>query len=128
MIPNRDAIARRHFSASENDALRSLPPETRDLAFLLCWTRKEAYVKATGEGLRTPLQSFDIALHPDESPRILAIAGKAMAEHRWSVHHLEPAPGYVGALIHPGKARRLERRTADSTAMLLRAASEAAYP
>lgn len=92
------AIAERYFSAAENEAMRALPPESRDAAFFTCWTRKEAYIKALGEGLSVPLDSFDVTLAPGEPPRLLATRGETGGAPRWSLHALDPGPGYVGAL------------------------------
>jgi len=92
------AIAERFFSPAENEVLRALPPESRDAAFFTCWTRKEAYIKAVGEGLSIPLDSFDVTLAPGGPPRLLATRGEPGGEARWSLHALHPGPGFVGAL------------------------------
>jgi 4'-phosphopantetheinyl transferase len=47
-----ERIAHRYYSAAEQELLRSLAPELRAAAFFQFWTRKEAYLKARGEGLR----------------------------------------------------------------------------
>src|SRR3984893_3527343 len=61
-----EEIAQRYFSAAEQRDLAEVPKELRDTAFFLCWTRKEAYVKAHGEGLQIALDSFDVSLKPGE--------------------------------------------------------------
>jgi 4'-phosphopantetheinyl transferase len=98
------AISKRYFSPAENEALRALPPEPREAAFFTCWTRKEAYIKAVGEGLSIPLGSFDVTLAPGDPPRLLATRGEPGGEARWSLHALDPGPGYVGALAVEGPA------------------------
>lgn len=57
------ALARRHFSQSELRELRTLTPDvTRLRAFFSGWTRKEAWVKAAGVGLRVDLRSIETGL------------------------------------------------------------------
>jgi hypothetical protein len=57
--------------------------------------------KALGDGLSHPLTAFSVSLDgsPDESPRILDLAGDEQAGAQWSVCHLDPEPGYVGAIV-----------------------------
>ncbi|HVT57685.1 MAG TPA: 4'-phosphopantetheinyl transferase superfamily protein [Thermoanaerobaculia bacterium] len=98
-----EKIAERFFSASERAALRALPPEQKKEAFFNCWTRKEAYLKAVGEGLAARLDSFAVTLAPGDPPRMLTLDGDPRRAAAWSFHHLRPAADYIGALaIHPG--------------------------
>jgi 4'-phosphopantetheinyl transferase len=90
-------IARRYFSAREITDLLTLPPEERIAAFFLCWTRKEAYLKATGMGLQTPLGSFSVSLMPTQPPQFLG-----GVEPRWNMASSQPANGYVAALVYDG--------------------------
>lgn len=97
-------IARRFFCPAEASELLSLPRPERAHAFFLCWTRKEAYIKATGNGLSTPLDSFRVALDPTAPARFLDLPESAGA---WTLHNLIPESGYAGALAYPGPARTL---------------------
>jgi 4'-phosphopantetheinyl transferase len=92
------AIARQHFSAAERQRLDAEPAESYVAAFFRCWTRKEAYVKAIGTGLSTPLDSFDVSLAAGERTALLRVNGDDDAPHRWALVHLEPVRGCVGAL------------------------------
>lgn len=94
-----DDVVQRFFSPGEQDAYRSLTPRDRPLGFFNCWTRKEAFIKALGDGLQYPLDAFDVSLIPGEPARILrvgAISGEACG---WVVHHLAIGPGIVGAVV-----------------------------
>ena len=90
---NWAAIARYFFSAAEVDQLNRLPPPLHTQAFFSCWTKKEAYVKARGEGLALL----------DETRTDALLAG------RWSLSTLHPAPGYIGALAVEGRSLRLRQ-------------------
>lgn len=89
-------IARRFFSAPEVAALERLAPEHRTEAFFNCWTRKEAYLKARGEGLSLGLQRFAVSI--DGPARLLDSEEGEAETRRWRLCALAPRPGYVGAL------------------------------
>jgi 4'-phosphopantetheinyl transferase len=95
-MANMEKLVGRFFSPLERTALSSQPLERREAAFFRLWTRKEAFIKATGKGLTRPLDSFTVSL--GEPPTII----KPLLPD-WSLHHLEPAPDYVGtlAVMHP---------------------------
>lgn len=92
------AIAERFFSSAERAALRTLAPPALETAFFAAWTRKEAFIKALGEGLSHPLADFDVTLLPDEPAQLLRVAGVDDAPSRWRLVALDPARGYVAAL------------------------------
>lgn len=91
-------VAERWFSNREVEMFSALPGSLRTEAFFNCWTRKEAYVKARGEGLSYPLKSFSVSLAPDEAARFLSIEGDAMQCSCWSLQNLHVAEGYAAAL------------------------------
>jgi 4'-phosphopantetheinyl transferase len=94
-----EAIARRFFSPGEQRALLALPVAQRLSAFYDCWTRKEAFLKARGEGLTFPLAAFDVSLGPDEPAALLACRDGPAALARWALLAPEIAPGYRAALV-----------------------------
>jgi 4'-phosphopantetheinyl transferase len=96
------AIAARFFSAAEQNQLAALPPEHRHEAFFRCWTRKEAYIKATGEGLSLPLDQFDVSLAPHDQNALLATRPDELESNQWSLRDLVVAPGYAAALCVSG--------------------------
>ncbi|MBA3943868.1 MAG: 4'-phosphopantetheinyl transferase superfamily protein [Herpetosiphonaceae bacterium] len=101
-LNDAEAIAERFFSERERAALRSLHPAQRHRGFFTCWCRKEAYIKAIGEGLAMPLDQFDVSLLPDEPARLLQVAHNAAEATRWSLVELAPATDYMGALVVEG--------------------------
>ncbi|MGI8856230.1 MAG: 4'-phosphopantetheinyl transferase family protein [Thermomicrobiales bacterium] len=97
-----ERIAERFFSAREVATLRALDPALQPEAFFACWTRKEAYKKARGEGISVGLDRFDVSLAPNEPAALLASREADEATSRWDLHHLTPHPGYVGAVAVEG--------------------------
>ena len=107
-VPNAENIALRFFSEREKAVFTALPPSQKQAAFFNCWTRKEAYMKAIGEGLALPLDQFDVSLSPGEPARLLGIKGDRCAVTRWFLQELTPAPSYVAALAVEGHGWRLK--------------------
>jgi 4'-phosphopantetheinyl transferase len=101
-------IAERFFSRREVEALRTLPAKMRQKGFFNCWTRKEAYIKARGEGLSLPLDQFDVSLTPGEPAALLCTTGDPREASRWTLREIEPGPGYVAALAVKGRDWRLK--------------------
>ena len=97
-----EQIAERFFSHSEIETLRALPPSLRKYAFFLCWTRKEAYIKARGEGLSMSLDQFDVSLTPGKPAALLRTNPDSDEALRWSLRDLKPASGYAAALAIRG--------------------------
>jgi 4'-phosphopantetheinyl transferase len=95
-------IAERFFSATECGALASLPAEEQCDAFFACWTRKEAYLKARGDGLSLPLDQFDVAFVPGVDARLLATRHDPAEVNRWSLCALDVGPGHKAALVVEG--------------------------
>jgi 4'-phosphopantetheinyl transferase len=102
-----EQVAHRFFSPNEVAVLRALPPDARRGAFFTCWSRKEAYIKATGRGLSQSLDQFDVSLDPEAPAALLATRHDPPDAERWSLYALEPGPGYAGALVAEGKDHRL---------------------
>ncbi len=95
-------ISQHYFSTTEISALSRLPDELKHRAFFTCWTRKEAYIKASGEGLSIPLDSFDVSLTPGEPASLLATRDQPTEADEWSLFDLQPGPGYAAALAIRG--------------------------
>jgi 4'-phosphopantetheinyl transferase len=94
-----DRLSRRVLSAPERAIFDAMTPAARSAAFLRAWTCKEAYVKATGEGLSFPLPRITVAL--TGPARLLQIEGRANEETRWALHDLSTGWDVAGALAAP---------------------------
>jgi 4'-phosphopantetheinyl transferase len=100
-IPEADQIAAHFFSPREYAEFRAVPTKLKCDAFFNCWTRKEAVVKATGNGLAWPLDRFEVSLTPGQPAQLVSVSGDATEASRWSLKTLIPAPGYTAALAVP---------------------------
>jgi 4'-phosphopantetheinyl transferase len=98
-IPDADSIAQQFFSPREIDAYFALPVAHRPLGFFHCWTRKEAFVKAVGDGLGFGLSRFDVSLAPGAPARLLRVDGDPGEQCGWVLGDFDPAPGFVGAVV-----------------------------
>jgi 4'-phosphopantetheinyl transferase len=95
-------IAEVSFSENELATLRSLPESLQAAGFYNCWTRKEAYVKARGEGFSFPLKQFDVSLTPGAAAKLLEVRGSDTEVDRWTMQELSVGDGYVAALAFEG--------------------------
>ncbi len=101
-----EQLAQRFFSTNEANKLISLDQKVK--AFYKCWTRKEAFIKAIGEGLSFPLQDFEVSFLEDEEAEILYIKNKKDHHKKWSLIHLEYLPDrYTGAIAIKTKQVKL---------------------
>ncbi|MEO8211506.1 MAG: 4'-phosphopantetheinyl transferase superfamily protein [bacterium] len=90
-------IAKRYFSKSEIEEFENTSHENIKIAFFNCWTRKEAFIKAVGEGLSYPLADFSVTLNP-EDPKILWIKTKPNEIKKWSLHDIKVKENYISSL------------------------------
>ena len=99
VIDDADRIAARVFSRCENEAYQALDRPDRPLGFFNCWTRKEAFVKAMGDGLSHPLGGFDVSLAPGDPAKILRVDETPGDECGWRMESFSPASGFVAAVV-----------------------------
>jgi 4'-phosphopantetheinyl transferase len=109
-MPDVVAIAERYFSAEERADLARVERAARTAAFFRCWTRKEAYIKATGEGLSAPLDGFQVTLEPGAGARFVHVRGDRSEATAWQLRDLEPGSGYAAALAIRDAARTIRMR------------------
>ena len=91
-------IAKRFFSAQEYSQLQALSESSQLQTFFDCWTRKEAFIKAKGEGLLLALDQFDVSIAPGKPAALLRTKWDPGEASLWSLRSLKPAPGYAAAL------------------------------
>ena len=110
--PMRDwkQIAAKTFSRAEQAELFALEASEQLAGFFNGWTRKEAFVKARGDGLAIPLASFDVSLKPGEPAKLLGDRCDASEVGRWSLAAIELPQDYVGALAAQGQIAEIVLR------------------
>jgi 4'-phosphopantetheinyl transferase len=108
-IADFENIATNYFSPREVGVMRELQADQRMLAFYAAWTRKEAFLKATGEGIGENLAKVEVTLKVDEAARIIHLPDETHA--RWKLHAFFPVPGYCGALAFKGECSSVENWT-----------------
>jgi 4'-phosphopantetheinyl transferase len=90
-------IAKRFFAPEEAQQIAAMTDSAMIMrAFFECWTRKEAFIKATGEGLSRPLDAFHVTFFPDQ---IVELRIRSEASVQWSLVDVNPGPGYRAALV-----------------------------
>lgn len=104
-VPNFQHLVEQYFSPLEKAELETLPAEKKLEAFFCGWTRKEAYLKARGEGLTFPLDQFSVWMSPEKPGRLREVHGAPDEVLRWSFEQVSPARGFVGTLVVDGPLR-----------------------
>jgi 4'-phosphopantetheinyl transferase len=100
-IPVKE-MAAKFFSTNEINNLFALPEEQLTPGFFNCWTRKEAFIKAVGEGLSFPLNRFEVSLEPGQPAKLLATDWAPEAVSKWSIYSMSPGANFVGGLAIEG--------------------------
>jgi 4'-phosphopantetheinyl transferase len=113
-MPDAESIAARFFSARERAALSALPAGERVNGFFRAWTRKEAFIKALGEGLSRPLDRFSVSLGPGEPARLLEVADDPAEAGRWTLRDLDAPSGFLAALAADGPLAEVTVRELDA--------------
>jgi 4'-phosphopantetheinyl transferase len=102
-----DRLAERFFHPNEVAELRRLPIEQRTIGFFNAWTRKEAWLKATGKGISYGIDRVEVTLVPGHTPRVLSVDGNTAAAGAWSLEAVHPGAGYIGAAALRGSWGRI---------------------
>ncbi len=111
-LDDADALVERFFHPAERRVFAGVPPKERLACFYAGWTRKEAYVKARGDGLSLPTTEFEVVLAPGEPARLVGFEREPGEVGRWSFAAFEPARSFLGAVAveGAGEAPRLRER------------------
>lgn len=104
-----EKLADRFFAPVEAQDLASLPLEQQMDGFFRCWTRKEAFIKARGDGLSRALQSFVVSVRPEDPPAVKWCEDDPEVAQRWKLWPLTVPPGYSASLVAPSSVRTLSR-------------------
>jgi 4'-phosphopantetheinyl transferase len=94
----------RFFSIAEREIFHALPVELQQVGFFHAWTQKEAYLKADGTGLSTPLDRVEVSIDPRTPARIISVPTPDL----WQIYKLELSPEYAGAIVIRGEFDALE--------------------
>jgi 4'-phosphopantetheinyl transferase len=98
-MPDAQELVARFFSRRETEQFAALPEEQRAAAFFNLWTRKEAWLKATGEGIAHLLAQVEVSFLPEEGARLLELPREYGASAgQWSLRSMAPLPGFIGAV------------------------------
>lgn len=103
-----EQLTRRFFAEREAELISQLYGDAQQQAFFNAWTRKEAFLKATGHGLAYELNQVEVSLLPGEPAQLLRIPGEEKTSHAWWLQALEPLPGYAAALVVEGQPQQLD--------------------
>jgi 4'-phosphopantetheinyl transferase len=104
---NAMELAERFFSHPEVNWLRTQPASEQIASFFSCWTAKEAYIKAQGEGLSLPLGSFGVLPMPATTKLQLQVYDDVEESRRWSMHRLDLGPDLRAAVAVEGENCRV---------------------
>jgi 4'-phosphopantetheinyl transferase len=102
-IADIERLADTVFSSVERAALARLPTSDRLEGFYSGWTRKEAYIKARGDGFSRPLADFDVTIGPREPAYLTRVAGEPHETERWTLSALSPVRGCAAAICVEGR-------------------------
>lgn len=98
-------LAHQYFHPEEFAEIAELPSAESECAFYCCWTRKEAYIKAAGNGLTVPLNNFRVSVTPADPVRLIHPGDDGESDAVWTLNNLQVPSGYAGALAYRDRPR-----------------------
>ncbi len=99
---NIPALIQRICSTEEKEMLMALSPTEQKRGFFACWTRKEAYVKATGKGITVPLEKITVSLPTSPCVELRHLEDDEQDISLWTLSDIQVAPRYTAALAIKG--------------------------
>jgi 4'-phosphopantetheinyl transferase len=114
-LPDAGELAARFFSERENELIQSLSEDLRPAAFLRIWTRKEACLKASGEGIGHSLKLANVITPSGDFARRISLPGGSKAAAEWVLQELNPASGFVAAVATTSDDVRLNDSLPDAS-------------
>ena len=106
-------LAKRFFSKQESRALDAYDDTFLPAAFFACWTRKEAFVKALGDGIAFGLADFSVSIDPRDRDVTLQTDGNTNGAGRWSIINLDIGSDYAAAVAADGESFKLRSWKSD---------------
>ena len=103
-LPDFEELVSQFFSPNECSQFRKLSSEQKPAAFFNLWTRKEAWLKATGEGITHLLNQVEVSFLPSEPAWLIRLPNAYVNTSSWSLYELAPQPGFTAALALAGDA------------------------
>jgi 4'-phosphopantetheinyl transferase len=107
LLEDMHQIADRFFCPEEAQELLGLPRAEQESAFFNCWTRKEAYIKAVGNGLSMPLNGFRVTLKPGDPVEFVHLGNDRQGAREWTLQNIAIAPRYAAAVAYHDSFRSL---------------------
>jgi len=109
ILPGMGELVDRFFSPRENALFQTLPAAQQTEAFFNLWTRKEAWLKATGEGISRYLGQVEVTFSPGETAQLVSLPGCIAPQGQWSLCDLRPTKEFAAAIAVEGQIGMLHR-------------------
>jgi 4'-phosphopantetheinyl transferase len=100
-------LAKRIFSEEDLQTFQALPGHEAPAAFFRAWTRKEAYLKARGEGITEGLRQISVSMGPEKTSFVKDTRDESAAA-TWRLLALPVPAGYMGSLACDNVDKQLE--------------------
>src|SRR5439155_13322050 len=86
------------FSAGESALFQEMSATNKRIAFFNLWTRKEAFLKATGEGIGHRLNKIEVSFEPGKPTKVHRVEGDIREAEKWQLHDLPIVEGFAAAI------------------------------